>query len=54
METKTYKVVGPRHVDGHAPGTKFEAAYGEDHEAYLVNAGHIQVVQAKQEKKEAK
>jgi hypothetical protein len=54
MKRKTYQVVGPRNVAGHAPGETFQATYGEDHERYLIDAGHLAIVQPQTEKKEAK
>lgn len=41
---QTYKVIGPRAVDGHQPGEKYEADYPAVKAAQLVAGGHIKVV----------
>lgn len=41
-----YRVSGNHHVDGHPPGDVFEASYSEEHELYLLQGGHLELVQA--------
>ena len=41
-----YRVSGNHHVDGHTPGDVFEASYSEAHELYLLQGGHLELVQA--------
>ena len=44
--TKSYRVVGPRKVDGRLPGETYEADYSAEHEQYLITAGHVELVDA--------
>lgn len=41
-----YRVSGTQRVAGHAPGDVFEASYPEAHELYLLQGGHLELVQA--------
>jgi hypothetical protein len=41
---QTYKVVGPREVLGHTRDDTFTATLTAEHEASLVEAGHIQLI----------
>lgn len=41
---KTYLVSGPHAIDGTPSGATFTADYSPEHEAYLVTAGHVQIV----------
>jgi hypothetical protein len=40
---KEYEVIGPREIDGNAPGSTFKADLPEEKEASLIDAGHIRV-----------
>jgi hypothetical protein len=41
---KSYRVSGTQRVDGH--GDVFDASYSEAHESYLLQGGHVELVQA--------
>ena len=43
---KRYRVSGAHHIDGHEPDEVFEASYSEEHELYLLQGGHLELVQA--------
>jgi hypothetical protein len=43
---KRYRLSGTQRVDGHSPGDVFEASYSEEHELYLLQGGHLELVQA--------
>lgn len=43
---KSYRVSGTQRVAGHEPGDVFEASYSEEHELYLLQGGHLELVQA--------
>lgn len=51
---KSYRVVGGHVVDGHAPGEEYTADYSPERERFLVEAGHIQAVQAAKQDKAAR
>lgn len=44
---KRYRVSGTQRVAGHEPGDVFDASYSEAHELYLLQGGHLELVQAK-------
>jgi len=50
MSHKRWLVVGPRPIDGHPPGTEFQADYPPEHAAFLTAAGHIQPVRPAKKK----
>ena len=41
-----YRVSGTQRVAGNEPGDVFEASYSEEHELYLLQGGHLELVQA--------
>jgi hypothetical protein len=41
-----YRVSGTQRVAGHEPGDVFEASYSGVHELYLLQGGHLELVQA--------
>jgi hypothetical protein len=46
-KSKRYRVIGRHAVDGHLPGDTYSAAYSDEHEMYLIQAGHVEPVGAK-------
>ena len=49
---KRYKVVGASMIDGHAPGTTFEAELDKAQEDFLVGIGGLKVLGESKPKKD--